>query len=123
MEVVEGFSQMSGLIETYDPGLRKQVEEDPRHKGNMIRVRTRPLADILDQHGLAAVDYISLDVEGGEMDVLAPFPFERFKVTAWTVENNAGDTEIPALMKERGYRRIEALGVDDVYVLESAVSA
>lgn len=123
MEVLEGFSQMSGLVDTYDPKLKAQVEEDPRHKGRMIKVKTRPLADILERHGLRVVDYISLDVEGGEMDVLAPFPFDQIKVTAWTVENNAGDTEIPALMKDKGYARIEALGVDDVYVLEGALSA
>ena len=122
LEVLEGFSQMSGLVDTYDPKLRAQVEEDPRHKGRTIRVPTRPLADILDEYALTSVDYISLDVEGGEMDVLAPFPFERFDVTAWTVENNAADTEIPALMAEKGYRRVEALGVDDVYVRESVFS-
>lgn len=117
MDVQEGFSQMSGLTASYDPKLREAVEADPRHKGALIRVKTQPLARILGQHFLSEVDYISLDVEGGEMDVLAAFPFDRHRVHAWSIENNTGDTKIPALMRDKGYKRVEALGVDDIYVL------
>lgn len=119
MDVQEGFSQMSGLTSTYDPKLRETVESDPRHKGELITVKTKTLTQILEQNFLTEVDYISLDVEGGEMAVLSEFPFERFKVTAWTIENNTGGTEIPGLMREKGYKRVEALGVDDIYLLNS----
>ncbi|MFK7944135.1 MAG: FkbM family methyltransferase [Paracoccaceae bacterium] len=119
LEVQEGFSQMSGLTGSYDEKLRQQVESDPRHKGELIRVKTKSLPAILDQHFLKEIDFVSLDVEGGEMAVLSNFPFDRYKVHAWTVENNTGGTEIPALMQEKGYARIEALGVDDIYVKKS----
>lgn len=119
LEVRQGFSQMSGLTASYDPALRATVEADPRHQGALIRVPTRPLADILDEHGLVEVDYVSLDVEGNELPILQSFPFDRFRVTAWTVENNAGGSAIPTLMRDRGYRLVEALGVDEVYVLAS----
>lgn len=120
LEVSEGFSQMSGLTASYDPGLRATVEADPRHRGELIRVPTRPLAAILDDHGLAEIDYVSLDVEGGELAILRAFPFERYRITAWTIENNAATRNIPALMHDKGYLRVEALGVDDVYVLRSS---
>ncbi len=116
LEVQEGYSQMSGLTASYDAKLRETVESDPRHKGELIKVKTKTLPQILDQHFLKDIDYISLDVEGGEMAVLQEFPFDKYSVHAWTVENNTGGTEIPLLMKDRGYQRIEALGVDDVYV-------
>ena len=118
MDVQEGYSQMSGLTATYDPKLRETVESDPRHKGELITVKTRTLPDLLDQNFLREVDYVSLDVEGGEMAVLSSFPFDRIKVTAWTIENNTGSTDIPAFMRDKGYKRVEALGVDDVYVLD-----
>ncbi|MEM6661020.1 MAG: FkbM family methyltransferase [Pseudomonadota bacterium] len=116
LEVQKGFSQMSGLTGSYDPGLRKQVEDDPRHQGELIEVQTRTLHDILDEHMLRVIDYISLDVEGGEMSILSGFPFEKYDITAWTIENNTHKTEIPGLMQAKGYRRVEALGVDEVYV-------
>ncbi len=117
LEVAEGYSQMSGLTASYDAKLREAVEADPRHKGRLIEVKITTLAALLDQHGLEDIDFISLDVEGGELAVLSSFPFERYNVHAWTIENNTGDTDVPALMHERGYNRIEALGVDDIYVL------
>ena len=118
LEVQEGYSQMSGLTASYDEKLRETVEANPNHKGELIRVKTRTLPQILDQHFLKEIDYISLDVEGGEMAVLSSFPFDRYKVRAWTIENNTASAEIPKLMREKGYKLVEALGVDDVYVLE-----
>lgn len=116
LEVQEGFSQMSGLTASYDESLRSTVESDPRHKGELIKVKTQTLESILDNAGLTAVDYVSLDVEGGEMSVLSTFPFEKYDIQAWTIENNTSDTEVPQLMIAKGYQRIEAIGVDDVYI-------
>jgi FkbM family methyltransferase len=116
LEVQEGYSQMSGLTASYDTRLRETVESDPRHKGELIKVKTRTLSRILDQHFLKEVDYISLDVEGGELAVLSSFPFDKYAVHAWTIENNTDSTEIPALMRDKGYKLVEALGVDGVYV-------
>ena len=116
LDVQDGLTQMGGLVDSYDPKTRTAVETDPRHKGAVIRVPTRPLAGILDEHGLTEIDYISLDVEGGEMAVLSAFPFAKYRITAWTIENNSGGKEIPELMQAKGYRLAEALGVDDVYL-------
>lgn len=116
LEILEGFSQMSGLTGSYDDETLNTVTSDPRHKGQTITVRTQTLEQILDQNFLKAIDYISLDVEGAEMQILADFPFEKYDIAAWTIENNKGAQDIPTLMREKGYKRAEALGVDDVYV-------
>lgn len=34
------------------------------------------------------IDYISLDVEGAEIDILLDFPFDKWNVKCWTVEHN-----------------------------------
>ena len=57
LDVRAGLTQMGGLVDSYDPKARTAVESDPRHKGAVIRVPTRPLADILDGHGLTQIDY------------------------------------------------------------------
>ena len=120
LDVQEGYQQMSGLTASYDADLRKSVEDDPRFKGGLIRVKTQTLEWILDENGLPDIDFISLDVEGGEMAVLPGFPFDKYNITAWTIENNTAQTDVPDLMKARGYQRIEAIGVDDVYVKAEA---
>jgi FkbM family methyltransferase len=117
LEIQAGFTQMGGIVATFDPATRKTVEGNPMHKGAVIRVPTRPLASLLDGHGLTEIDYISLDVEGGELSVLATFPFEKYRVTAWTIENNSRGGEIRELMQAKGYRMAEVIGVDEVYLL------
>ena len=119
LEVQEGYSQMSGLTATYNEKIRETVENDPRHKGELIQVKTRTLPAILNTQFLTDIDFISLDVEGGELAVLSTFPFEKYHVHAWTIENNTANREIPALMNQKGYDRVEALGVDDIYVLRN----
>ncbi|MEM6932257.1 MAG: FkbM family methyltransferase [Pseudomonadota bacterium] len=116
LEIREGMRQMSGLVGSYDKGLLSQVEADPRHEGEVIEVKVQPLAQILDAHHLREIDYISLDVEGAEMQVLSTFPFEKYKIAAMTIENNLGDVKITELMRSKGFKRVEAIGVDDVYL-------
>ncbi|MEM6905085.1 MAG: FkbM family methyltransferase, partial [Pseudomonadota bacterium] len=86
--------------------------------GEIIEVRVQPLAKILKGHHLNEIDFISLDVEGAELDVLGAFPFDEFRVTAWTVENNTYNPEIPKLMRSKGYKRVEMIAADDVYLYD-----
>ena len=46
---------------------------------NIIRIRSRPLATILEENGSPKViDYLSIDVEGSEERILPSFPFSRY---------------------------------------------
>jgi FkbM family methyltransferase len=69
------------------------------------------------------IDYISLDIEGKEYDVLTDFPFDNYRVNCWTIEHNAhtdgGDVRerIYQLMKKNNYVREESgHGFEDWYV-------
>ncbi len=115
MAVTEGYTQMSGLIDSYDASLLDQVRADPRHKEEMITVQTRPIAAILQEAGLRDIDFISLDIEGGELAALRSFPFDDFTVRTWAIENNTGGPEIAELMREKGYNLIEFCGPDEIY--------
>jgi FkbM family methyltransferase len=118
LEIREGLTQMGGLVDNYDAGLRSCVEEDDRYEGEVISVPTRTLASLLDEAGYKEIDYVSLDVEGAEMAVMEGFDFDRYRVAVWTIENNRGDVgAIPKFMVSKGYQRVERIGVDDVYLL------
>lgn len=115
MEVTEGFTQMSGFLESYDADLLARVRGDPRHREVIHRMPVRPLGEILAEAGLGRIDYLSLDVEGGELEILENFDFGAFDVRVWSIENNTGRPEIPRLMAERGYDLVEFAGVDEIY--------
>ncbi|HEX7947688.1 MAG TPA: FkbM family methyltransferase, partial [Phenylobacterium sp.] len=66
------------------------------------------------------IDYLSLDTEGSELDILAAFDFDAWDVRLITVEHNHTDRReaVFDLLTGKGYaRKFESLSrVDDWYV-------
>ena len=120
LAITQGYTQMSGLVDTYDRDLLGKVREDPRHAEEAIVVRTRTIAEVLDESGITAPDFVSLDIEGGERAALRVFPFEKYRVQTWAIENNSGDGEIAKIMRENGYNLIEFCGPDEIYALKKS---
>lgn len=116
MAITKGYTQMSGLIDSYDPELLSQVRADPRHSEDLVTVQTRTIAQILEEADLPNPDFISLDIEGGELAALEAFDFDTFTVTAWAIENNTGAPDIAKLMRGNGYDLIEFCGPDEIYI-------
>lgn len=116
LHVTEGYTQMSGLADSYSPELRAKIEADERHRGEMLKVPVKTIAGLIAAYDLRNVDFISLDVEGAEVDVLGGFDFARYGVHAWAIENNSGGSEIAQVMQVAGYRLAEHIGVDEIYV-------
>jgi FkbM family methyltransferase len=84
-------------------------------------VDTVSLNDLLTEHGLGRVDYLSVDTEGSELMILSAFDFERFRPRVITVEHGYDPdrrARLHELLTSRGYRRRhEALSqIDDWYV-------
>ena len=68
------------------------------------------------------IDYMNLDVEGAEYDVLRGFNLDRYSVGSLTIEHNfeAEKRElIHKLMSSKGYVRVRSWEVDDWYVHKS----
>ncbi len=115
MEITDGYTQMSGFLDSYDPDLLARVRGDARHKEIIHQLKAKPLAEILATAGLSKIDYLSLDVEGGEMDILENFAFDDFDIELWSIENNSQSSVLPEFMLDHGYDLIEFAGVDDLF--------
>jgi FkbM family methyltransferase len=115
MEVSKGFTQMSGFLDSYEPDLLMRVRGDKRHEEVVHTLKTKTLNSILAEQNITQVDFLSLDVEGGEMGVLQNFDFKAVDVNIWTIENNTQDTAIPELMRDNGFDLVEFAGVDDIF--------
>jgi hypothetical protein len=98
------------LVEIFDTG---QAALSPSARGNLLLSRTvddapqtlaqmdshwgralkqyekqaKPLGDVLKQHGApACIDYLSLDVEGYEHEILSTFPFAHYLIRCLGIE-------------------------------------
>ena len=85
-----------------------------------VEVRTVTLDDLLARAAAPQfIQYISLDIEGAELEALRGFPFDRYRVGAWTVEHNREEpkrSQIVALLAGHGYRRVHEWRQDDFFV-------
>jgi len=115
LQVLQGYTQMSGLLDRYDPQLLRELRAHPAHRERIVTVEARPLAEFLRAADLTRIDYLSLDVEGAEGEILANFPFHEFEIRAWSIENPGGNSEIARWMRDAGYDRVEHIGVDEIY--------
>lgn len=115
MEVTSGYTQMSGFLDSYTPDLLEKVRANPQHQETVHTLPTMTLQSILDAQNLKKIDFLSLDVEGGEMDILMNFPFEKYEIDVLSIENNAQTPDLPQFMQSKGYELVEFSGVDDIY--------
>lgn len=81
----------------------------------VITLEAFPLQDILEQHGAPRdIDYLSLDVEGAEWDVLRHFPFDRYSFKCMTIERPPLQLEL--LLDEAGYLQVRKSQGDTFYI-------
>jgi len=92
--------------------------------GKVISLTTVSLDDFLRQNGAPHdIDYLSVDTEGNEFDILAAFPFENWKISLITVEHNftAQRESIRQLLEIKGYTRTMREW-DDWYELQNGIT-
>jgi FkbM family methyltransferase len=93
---------------------------DEAARAPTVDVTTATLDDILARAGTPSfIHFISLDIEGAELEALRGFRFDRYRVGAWTIEHNREEpkrSRIVALLARHGYQRVHAWHQDDFFV-------
>ena len=84
-------------------------------------VETISLVDLLEQHDAPQnIDYLSIDTEGSEYDILSVFDFEKFNIKIITCEHNwsSNRSKISELLFSKGYeiRHENLTNCDDWFV-------
>lgn len=117
--LVTGYAeQLSGILDFYQPAhVRRINTEIQQHGGSYqdIEVTCYSINTLLEKYKLYTIDYLSIDVEGGELSILSEINFDRFNVTVIGIENNYADYMIPKLLKKRGFFFHSIVG-DEFYV-------
>jgi FkbM family methyltransferase len=85
-----------------------------------IEVPARTLDDILIEAGAPTpIDFISIDVEGHEVDVLSGFDVERWRPRLILVEDHVSSLATHRFLTRAGYRLIRRTGLNGWYVPRS----
>lgn len=107
---------LSGLEQQMPERIKKGLEKQGLEVEQII-VNTMSFDDVMRNHpDVGHVDFLSIDVEGGELDVLDTIDFERYRFGLITIENNAGTATLRNYMAQQGYVIFLDLGVDLMFV-------
>jgi FkbM family methyltransferase len=97
-----------------------------RQVGVSYSVSTISLVDLLNEFNAPKeIDYLSIDTEGSEFEILRAFNFELYRIKIISVEHNYSPLrdDIYKLLTEKGFRRMFEEGslYDDWYVLSAVL--
>ena len=115
-------------LSTIDSYSNADFHSGLRTKGRKYEVKTISLMDLLAKYNAPKViDYLSIDTEGSEFEILNSFDFGKYQIRIITCEHNGAQQRegIRLLLEKNGYtRRYENLSAaDDWYAQASLVNA
>lgn len=95
-----------------------------RKNGKIYEVNTISLIDLLEKFNAPPIiDYLSIDTEGSEFEILENFNFSLYSFRLITCEHNYTENreKIYNLLTSKGYTRIleDISGVDDWYIMKN----
>ena len=111
-------------LSTIDMFSNNDEHAKTRQEGDKYDVNTISLMDLLRTHGAPKeIDYLSIDTEGSEFEILSAFDFDAYKIKVITCEHNFTPMrdKILNLLLDKGYVRKyqEFSQFDDWYVLNA----
>lgn len=122
-----GYTEMlSGILSYYDRRHENRKNREIRQMGgtsSLIKVSTKKLSTIFDEHEVDHVHYLSVDVEGGEFAVIKSIDFDKVFIDVIDFENNYGDVSQPIVkyLTERGYILLGYKGLDIMMIHKDSV--
>jgi len=107
-----GYTEMlSGLKTEYDIRHINRIQNETLRMGGenkIILVKTQTIETICTENNIDHINYLSIDVEGGEMKVIKSINFDKVFIDVIAFENNYHDTQhIPTdYLKSKGYIKL-----------------
>ena len=112
IEVIEGLTQMSGI---YDDNYSAKliIENNKKNKFNKNKMKTSTFEkSILTKE----IDYLSIDIEGAELDVLKSINFQEYIIKVISVENNNPEKiNFNSFLKENNFSFFDRVGQDEIF--------
>jgi len=79
-------------------------------------VKVRSLTSVLNELNFPTdIDFISIDTENTELDVLKGIDFNKYNISVFVIENNYNEPFCEDYLKQFGYIKVNRIAVNDFY--------
>jgi hypothetical protein len=116
VEFIKG-DELGGIVEHVNSHRDKVADKE------RVRLTSMTPTQILERvEAPKTIEYMSIDVEGAELEILEAFPFDTYTVKLLTVEHNYEEpkrTQIRNFLRTKGMHHIAPNKWDDCYCHES----
>lgn len=93
-----GYTEMiSGIKDNFDIRHIYRLQRENKETGSttqVIKVTTKKLETILDENNIKHINYLSIDVEGAEFEVIKSINFDKVFIDVIGFENNYHDVSV-----------------------------
>lgn len=116
-----GYPEMlSGLKSEYDPRHLNRLNNTIVSDGGTtetIWVNTQKIETICDKYNISRINYLSIDVEGAEFEVIKSINFDKLFIDVIEFENNYNDVSVPIIsyLESKNYIKIHDSG--DIFMI------
>jgi FkbM family methyltransferase len=93
---------------------RELMKQNNISEDYIIKVNVRTL-DFCLKNFFTPIDFVSIDTEGTELDVLKGFNIEFYNPKLLVIENNFNNPNIDDYLKDFGYKKIKRHIINDFY--------
>ena len=114
IEVTEGLTQMSGINDSSFERNFKIISNDQASKTESIKLKTITFDQIVPKN--KDIDYLSIDIEGGEMNLLKSIDFKTNSIKVISVENNIPEEQnFKNFFEEINFTYLDRIGQDEIF--------
>jgi len=114
---LSGYTEMlSGIVESYDMRHYGRIQSELNHFGGsseILEVDAKKFEDVVSK---TEIDFLSIDTEGSELQILEQIDFNKYVIKVICVENNFHESKFNDFFTSKGYKLYGSVNIDYLYV-------
>ena len=118
---VDSFSinHLRGIFRLFKEKQPLLIDSRNRIRFKIYDIQCLNFNDVISRYGKNRIDFLSLDVEGCELEILKTIDFDKFDIRVLTVEDWNDEGLITQYLQEKGYAFVKRLNLDNIYLKEN----
>ena len=113
VEVIGGLTQMSGINNENNTAI-EIINNNKKSKTKISKITTTTFEEEIKSN--LEIDYLSIDIEGEELDLLKSIDFNKYTIKVISVENNVPDKfNYNTFFKSKNFSFFDRIGQDEIF--------